>query len=127
MNDERSQLGLDDDDSFWTRLGQFLATLLVGPLIGSVLFTAVMPNAQGQWWETIALLILEAFACFWVLVLIFIWWRPPWFRHFYLMIERKAILVARIASALIVAWFIVLIVVFFLILLADCLRAWGLL
>ena len=127
MNDERSQLGLDDDDSFWTRLGQFLATLLVGPLIGSVLFFVVMPNAQGQWWETIALLVLEAFACFWVLVLIFIWWRPPWFRHFYLMIERKAILVARIASAMIVAWFIVLIVVFFLILFADCLRAWGLL
>ena len=41
--------------------------------------------------------VVESLALFWLCVLIFIWWRPPWFRRIYVSIETKAVLIVRLA------------------------------
>jgi hypothetical protein len=87
-------LGLDEEQSFLHRLGLFLSALFLGPLLGLLLFAGVY-TLEGPW-RVIAQYFCETLALFWALLLVFIWWRPSWFRRLYLSAERKAILVVRI-------------------------------
>jgi hypothetical protein len=95
--DECSQLGLDDDHGFLHKLGQFLAVLVVGPLIGLLLLAALM-QPMTPVWKYIAHAIVETLVVFWILLLVFIWWRPSWLRHIYASTERKVIFIACLAS-----------------------------
>jgi hypothetical protein len=39
---------------------------------------------------------LETLGMFWLAVLVYIWWRPLWFRRIYLAVERKVIFIIRV-------------------------------
>ncbi len=97
MTKRRSRLGLDEEHSVWQKLFLFVSTLLIGPLIGLLLFMAVM-GLQPPW-KSLAVVLAEAFAAFWLASLVFIWWRPPWFRRIYLWVENKLILIVYVLIA----------------------------
>ncbi len=105
MTERRSRLGLDEDHSIWHKLSLFFTTLLLGPLIGLMLLAGI--SVLQPPWQSVATVLLEALAVFWFATLIFIWWRPPWFRRVYLWAENKLILVVwiMIAGAIIVIVF----------------------
>lgn len=84
---ERSQLGLDEEHSFFEKLKQFVVLLLVGPLIGLVLFAAV--GAVQPPWNAVVLHASQTLGPFWAMLLVFVWWRPAWLRSLYLWIEWK--------------------------------------
>lgn len=94
MAERRSRLGLDEDHSLWHKLFLFVSLLLIGPLIGLLLFAAAV-GLQPPW-KSLAYLLAEAFAAFWLATLVYIWWRPPWFRRIYLWVENKLILVVNV-------------------------------
>lgn len=114
MEEHRSILGLDKEQSFLEKLGQFLAARLLGPLVGLLLFAGIQ-TLDGAW-RSIALICCEVLAVFWACLLVFIWWRPPWFRRLYVSAERKAVLLVRIAV-------LVMLVSLAILLFGGCLRA----
>jgi hypothetical protein len=104
VRERRSLLGLDEEHSLLEKLGLFLTALFLGPLLGLLLFAGVNPLKQP--WRSLAGCFCEALAVFWVCLLVFIGWRPPWFRMLYLAAERKVVLIVRfvcLASLLFVA------------------------
>ena len=111
MHEHRSLLGLEQEHSFLEKLGLFLSALFLGPLLGLLLFAGV--SSLEQPWRFLAEYFCDALAVFWTNLLVFIWWRPPWFRKLYLSAERKAILLVRavclacllvIAVAILIEW-----------------------
>lgn len=96
MRDHRSLLGLDEEDTFLQKLGLFLSALLLGPLLGLLLFAGIHPLEQP--WRSIAEHCCQTLALFWLCLLVFIWWRPPWFRRLYLSVEPKAIHIVRVVG-----------------------------
>jgi hypothetical protein len=96
LRDRRSLLGLDEEQSFLHKLGQFLSALCLGPLVGLLLLVGV--DRLEKPWRVIAQHLCETLGLFWALLLIFIWWRPSWFRRLYLSAEQKAILVVRLVG-----------------------------
>jgi hypothetical protein len=95
MSDKRSLMGLDEEHSALQKLGLFIGTLLLGALIELTSFLTIDALKQ-QPWRMMAILFYEVFGLFWICVLVFIWWRPPWFRRIYLALERKLIFVIQI-------------------------------
>jgi hypothetical protein len=93
MSNRRSGLGLDEKQTFLEKLGLFLSVLFLGPLIGVFLVMGV--SMANEPWRTIGYVCLETVAVFWVLVLIFIWWRPLWLRTIYLHAERNVLLLVN--------------------------------
>jgi hypothetical protein len=102
---KQSLLGLDRNQSFFERLFLFLATLILGPLLGLLLLLAVMVNQLSPIWTLIAKISLEILGVFWISVLIFIWWRPSWLRRHYLAVERKAVFIVKTAAWVALIWF----------------------
>jgi small-conductance mechanosensitive channel len=98
MDDDRSRLGLDDEQGFLEKLGQFLATLILGPLIGLLLFLA-LDQPMEPLWRVIGHVFVESLAVFWCLLLIFTWWRPRWLRRIYLSSEKKVVLITSTVAA----------------------------
>ncbi|MDZ4783606.1 MAG: hypothetical protein SGJ19_25440 [Planctomycetia bacterium] len=97
MPDQRSQLDLDDDQGFFSRLGQFFSALFLGPLIGLLFWLGIEQNRRAApLVATIAENLLKTLVLFWVLLLVFIWYRPSWLRRLYLRSERKVVFVGWI-------------------------------
>lgn len=97
MSDERrSQLGLDDDNSLWERLFQFIVTVILGLLIGLILATAM--GAVQPPWSKVIRHACETLFVFWVLLLVYIWWKPRWLRRIYLWFEAKILLAIQIGT-----------------------------
>ncbi len=94
MNDGRSRLGLDEEHSFLEKLWLFLASLLIGPLVGLMLFAAI--GTLQPPWNSVVQNAAQTLAVFWGLLLVFIWWRPRWFRRFYLWFEWKVVLCVKV-------------------------------
>jgi len=89
MTNRRSDLGLDENNTFLEKLGLFFSDLFLGPLIGVFLFLGIF--AAHEPWRTIGFVCFDTLVVFWVMVLIFIWWRPRWLRALYLRAERDVI------------------------------------
>ncbi|MBI3866268.1 MAG: hypothetical protein HY290_30685 [Planctomycetia bacterium] len=90
---------MDEEQGCLHKLGLFLTALILGPffgLLGAVAVFQPMPPV----WRGISIAVVETLGVFWICLLVFIWWRPPWFRRIYLLIERRAIFV--MASMLVV-------------------------
>ena len=94
MSGDRSLLGLDEPHSILEKLGLFLSTLLIGPIIAALIFLGVQYLEPP--WRDVAIWVSESLAVFWICLLVFIWWRPPWFRRIYLTFERKVVIAVRI-------------------------------
>lgn len=107
MGSDRSLLGLDEPQSFLKKLGLFVSALLMGLLIAPLVFLGV--HYLEPPWRDIATWVSESLAVFWILVLIFIWWRPLWFRRVYLATERKVVIVIRLIVLGFCIWFAVII------------------
>jgi hypothetical protein len=91
---ERSQLGLDDPQTILEKLGLFFSVLFLGPILGLLLMVGVVPfTGLGR---VLAWIVLETLGMFWLAVLVYIWWRPLWFRRIYLAVERKVIFIVRV-------------------------------
>jgi hypothetical protein len=91
---ERSQLGLDDPQTILEKLGLFFSVLFLGPILGLLLMVGVVPfTGLGR---VLAWIVLETLGMFWLAVLVYIWWRPLWFRRIYLAVERKVIFIIRV-------------------------------
>lgn len=95
MCEDRSRLGLDEEQTFLERLGLFLTTLILGPLIGLMIAAALAVNAVPPGWQAVVRFIIEALIAFWGLALVFIWWRPRWLRRIYLSVERKVVWIVQ--------------------------------
>lgn len=108
MSEEHSLLGLDQEHTFLQKLGLFLSMLVVGPLLGVILALGV--SMQQGVWQSVGIHGLQTLGVFWLALLVFVWWRPPWFRRVYLTIEYKVVLLARICVALLLAAFVGLVV-----------------
>lgn len=107
MRNERSLLGLDEPHTFFEKLGLFVAALVLGPLIALLMLLVI--HVLGPPWNQIAMWVAESLAMFWICVLVFIWWRPPWFRRIYLQIERKVVLAIQIIGLGIFLWLAVVV------------------
>ena len=94
MHEDRSLLGLDEPQSIAEKLGLFLSALLIGMLVGPLIFLGIQ-HLEPRW-RTVGLCVSESLAAFWVCLLVFIWWRPAWFRRIYLSVERKVVLAVQI-------------------------------
>lgn len=104
MDDDRSLLGLEVEQTFLQKLGLFLSVLIVGPLLGLLVWLALTVNQWGPITLAVGRHIAEVLAVFWVLVLIFIWWRPPWFTRIYLTVERTAVRFVQAMIAVVVGY-----------------------
>ena len=108
---KQSLLGLEREQSVVGKLFLFLTTLIVGPLLGLLLFAVVMEaRRQGPGWGLVAQLVVESLAVFWLSLLIFIWWRPKWLQRHYFAIEWKVVFIVRVVvlvSFLWIGWIIV--------------------
>lgn len=102
---KQSRLGLDQPHSLLERLGLFLSVLVLGPLIGLLLLAGVLV-VEGPA-QSLAKILLESLGLFWIAALVYIWWRPRWFRKIYLWIEGKLILVVQLLIVGGVAYFVV--------------------
>jgi len=91
---KRSQLGIDEEQSIWAKLGLTFTVVTLGPLIGLLFLIPVMSLVDPVG-KAAANYIIEAFVVFLALLLVFIWWRPPWLRRAYLAAEGKVLLLLR--------------------------------
>jgi hypothetical protein len=98
-DNDRSRLGLDEEHGLLRKLGLFVAVLLIGPLIGLLCLAAMGNPMMSPVWRRIGHYAIETLAVFWGCLLVFIWWRPPWFRKIYLSIERKVVLIVTLLVA----------------------------
>jgi hypothetical protein len=105
LQENQSRLGLDQPHSLLERLGLFLSVLFLGPLIG-LLLLAGLSVVEGPA-KSVAMILLESLGVFWIAVLVYIWWRPRWFRRIYLWTEGKLILVVQLLILGGVAYFVV--------------------
>lgn len=103
MRGDRSLLGLDEPHSILEKISLFLSALLIGPLIAPLIFLGIQ-NLEPPW-RNVALWVSEALAVFWLCLLVFIWWRPQWFRRIYLSVERKVVMAIRIIVLVCIIWF----------------------
>ena len=102
MREDRSLLGLDEQHSVIEKLSLFLFALLIGPLIAALIFLGI-PHLEPPW-RKVALWVSESLVVFWICLLIFIWWRPHWFRRIYLSVERKVVIAIRTIVFVGVIW-----------------------
>ncbi|MBS0201904.1 MAG: hypothetical protein JSS49_03330 [Planctomycetes bacterium] len=109
MHEGRSLLGLDQPHSFLEKLGLFLTTLIMGPLIAGLIFLGI--GYLGSPWREVATWVSESLAVFWICLLVFIWWRPTWFRRIYLPVEQKVVIAIRIIGMGFFAYFAIVIFV----------------
>src|SRR5437773_10588596 len=76
-----SRLGLDDAASIFERVGLTLTALAIGLI---VLVTAlVIPHVAAGWPLPLRILCriaADAMLLFCAMVLVYVWWRPAWFR-----------------------------------------------
>ncbi len=96
----RSRLGVDDSRGVLHRIGLTIATLMVGSLVVLAmfgLFVAVNVQVNGVPWGVRFLVnaAIETVLAFFLLVVVYIWWRPPWFREIYLSVETKFLFLIR--------------------------------
>lgn len=106
MRGDRSLLGLDEPHSFREKLGLFLSALLLGPLIAALVFLGIQYLEPP--WRHVATWVSESLAVFWICLLVFIWWRPLWFRKIYLTFERKVVIAIRIIGLGLFIWIAVI-------------------
>ena len=93
MPHDSSELGLDRDHGIATRLGRSLLLIVLGGFF--IIFTAlVFAPGWDNWWQALAKLAIEVCWSFWVLALLFVWWKPQWLRSLYLHSEKRMLRLA---------------------------------
>ncbi len=109
MRESRSLLGLDEPHSIAEKLSLFVFALLIGPLIAALIFLGI-PHLEPPW-RNVALWVSETLVVFWICLLVFIWWRPQWFRRIYLSIERIVVIAIRTIVLVGVIWLAIISVI----------------
>ena len=92
-NDENEQsiLGLERHHSLFDRLFLTVALLFLGPLLGLLFLVATSTSVWEPPWSWIVQRLLNALEVFYVLLIVFVWWRPDWLRRHYYAAERKVV------------------------------------
>ena len=88
----RSRLGLDEPQTAMQKLLLSMASLGVLALVLPGLAAGLVHVAQWpQPWRFITYFVAEVVFIFLLLVVIYLWWKPPWFKEVYLAVESKMI------------------------------------
>ncbi|MCC7423313.1 MAG: hypothetical protein IT428_23805 [Planctomycetaceae bacterium] len=98
VDTRRSRLGLDDPKSLSQQVGLTIATILVAVLVMALMFiilTAVEEKAP-QGFRIAGKILFETAFAFFVLVVVYIWYKASWFRDVYLAVEKKFLLVCKL-------------------------------
>jgi hypothetical protein len=107
---DRSELNLDRPATVVEKLGLTVLFLTLGGFF--FIFTCLVFAGDGDlWWKIPAQIAIEICWTFWVLGLLFVWWRPALLRRFYLSAERRMMRLARV-----LVWIAVVLFVFALVL-----------
>ena len=89
--DQQSTLGLERHHTLFDKLFLTVALLFLGPLLGVLFFAATSAPTWQPPWSWIVQQLLNALGVFYVLLVVFVWWRPDWLRRHYVAAERKVI------------------------------------
>lgn len=98
VDNRRSRLGLDDPKTLAQQIGLTIATILVAVLVMALMFillTAVEEKAP-QGFRIAGKILFETAFAFFVLVVVYIWYKASWFRDVYLAVETKFLLVCKL-------------------------------
>lgn len=98
VDNRRSRLGLDDPKTLAQQIGLTIATILVAVLVMALMFillTAVEEKAP-QGFRIAGKILFETAFAFFVLVVVYIWYKGSWFRDVYLAVETKFLLVCKL-------------------------------
>jgi hypothetical protein len=94
MPQDSSELGFERDRRIATKLGRTLLLLVLGGFF--LIFTAlVFAPGWNRWCQVLAELAIEVCWSFWVLALLFVWWKPHWLRMIYLHSEMRMLRLAK--------------------------------
>lgn len=96
--ERRSRLGLDDPKTLAQQIGLTVATLFVAAFVMILMFI-LLTHAQEkapQGFHIVGKVLFETAFAFFVLVVVYIWYKAPWFKDVYLAVETKFLLVCKL-------------------------------
>ena len=101
----RSELDLDRPATAGEKLQLTVLFLTLGGYF--FIFTCLIFVGDGNvWWRIPAEIAIEICWTFWVLGLLFVWWRPPLLRRLYLSAEKRMMRLARLLKWIAVVLFV---------------------
>lgn len=105
MDLDRSELDLDRPTTVMEKLGSTVLFLVLGGYFFCLSCLAFAGDGN-LWWTIPARIAIEICWTFWLSGLLFVWWRPPLLRRFYLSAERRMMQLARLLKWVAVILFV---------------------
>jgi hypothetical protein len=88
---------LNSATGFWSKLRLTLLLLIFGTLLGPFLLLGVMAT-QDPFWRPVIRIGVETIVVFYVTLLVYVWWRPPFLRSFYRVLELKLVVLGYLLN-----------------------------